>query len=296
MKDEHRIDGIERVDGFIFADHTTYGLGGKANCAYIPKNERQACELIDRFLTEKIDFTILGNGSNILVSDSGFNGSVICTAGLNKIEESEGVIYCGAGVKVGKLLSFCKERGLSGLEYLAGIPATIGGIVYMNGGACGRTIGENVKSVTFYDGNLKNYTAKDCLFGNKHSTMRDIKCLILGVELNVYRESGDKIAEKIKNALAARARQPKGKSCGCVFKNYNGHSAGKIIDGCGLKGLREGGAVVSLEHANFIINESATSADVYKLISRVKKLVKERNGADLEEEVIYIGDFNDINC
>lgn len=213
---------------------------------------------------------------------------------LNKTDLNKSdcvILEVGGGVRVSDLLNLCKKIGLGGLEFLAGIPASFGGLVYMNGGADGKSISENVLSVRIFDGEIKTLTREECNFTYKHSTMRDIKCLILSVKLLVRRENPLKVAQNIKNRLKERGALPSGRSCGCVFENYCGVSAGKIIESADLKGARIGGAVVSEKHANFIINRGTSSADVYALIRYVKEQVYKKFGITLKEEVCYIGEF-----
>ena len=161
----------------------------------------------------------------------------------------------------------------------------------MNGGDGGFYMGDNIVNVLLYDGSIHSFSNKKCKFGYKYSIMRDINCLVLGVELKIFPQTGKKVRENISQYINYRKRLPKGASCGCVFKNQGKLSAGKIIEDCGLKGLTWGGACVSREHANFLINNDGRSADVYMLIDTVKKKVFERTGIMLEEEVVYIGDF-----
>ncbi|MDE5943529.1 MAG: UDP-N-acetylmuramate dehydrogenase, partial [Clostridia bacterium] len=261
---------------------------------YYPETLEQAAAVYDFFKQSGKKYVTVGNGSNILAADSGFDGEVIDTKNLRKIERvSQNSFLCYAGTTVARILQYCKTHGFGGLEYLVGIPASLGGLVYMNGGAGGKYICENVKSVLIYDGEFKTLTNKSCLFGNKHSIMRDIDCLILAAELNFTPKSSDEIAADTEYYLKKRRIQPIGKSCGCVFKNSGDLSAGKLIDEAGLKGLSIGGATVSRDHANFIINTGTSSSDVYKLIQEVKRRVLEKTGILLEEEVVYIGDFND---
>lgn len=288
------LEGVEKESGFNFTKHTTYGCGGVARTAYYPKTVEQATAVYDHLKQSGKSFEIIGNGSNILAADGGYAGEVVSTKYLQGIEHtSPNSFLCYAGSTVTQILEFCKTHGFSGLEYLAGIPASCGGLVFMNGGAGGKHISENVKSVQIYDGKIKTLTNKSCHFGNKHSIMRDIDCLILSTEFNFTTKTTEKVASEIEYYLEKRRMQPKGKSCGCVFKNYDGISAGKLIDDAGLKGLSIGGAVVSCEHANFIINTGTCSSDVYALIKEVKRRVYEKTGILLEEEVVYIGDFND---
>ncbi len=286
-----RIDEIRSEKNFNFAKNTFYGLGGSAKIAYYPQTYGETCALFDYLKKSGERFTVLGCGSNILASDKGYDGAVICTSSLKQIKKCGNTLRAGAGVNVSELLRFCEENGAGGLEYLAGIPASVGGLVYMNGASCGKAISENVLSVTIYDGKLRRLCENECNFGNKHSTMRDINCVVLEAELQVYNETSEKIVEKISECLKARKNQPKGRSCGCVFKNPSGVSAGKIIDSCGLKGARFGGAYVSPVHANFIMNDGASASDVYGLISYIKREVRRKTCIDLEEEIVYIGDF-----
>ena len=287
-----RLDDIPKIENFKFSTNTTYGLGGGALAAYIPENIRQATAIYDYIKDNSTKLVVLGNGSNILASDKYFDGAVIVTKRLNEIFlTGESAVFCRAGVKVSTLLKFCLERGLTGVEFLAGIPATIGGIVCMNGGAGGKYIDSSVLNVEIYDGKIRNLTNKQCHFSHKYSIMRDINGLILGIWLNLTPENPVKVRENINYYIDKRKSLPKGKSCGCVFKNPEGASAGKLIDEVGLKGLRIGGAEVSLKHANFILNNGANSADIYRLIKLVKNKVLEKTGILLEEEVVYIGDF-----
>ncbi|MDE7182661.1 MAG: UDP-N-acetylmuramate dehydrogenase [Clostridia bacterium] len=285
---------VRKEENFNFSKHTTYGLGGTANVAYYPENEKQVKAVYDYLTANGEKFVTLGNGSNLLASDKNYNGAVIVTKGLKGfLRTGENTFFCYAGTTVSALLKYCVSNGFGGLEYLAGIPATVGGLLYMNGGAGGTYIESNVVKVKFYDGRIHCFSNTSCHFGNKYSTMRGINCVILGAELKFTPQNGDEIKEKISGYLERRKFHPKGRSCGCVFKNVNGISAGKLIDETGLKGLSIGGAMVSCEHANFIINHGGKAADVYLLIKEVKRRVFERTGIRLEDEVVYIGEFND---
>lgn len=301
-------EGCKKQD-FTFSKHTTYGLGGGAEEAYFPRNFAEARAVYDRLKnsceghTEKDKITsecsrafILGNGSNVLAADNKFDGGVLCTKKLSAIfRAGEKSIFCAAGTSVATILKYCINHGLGGLEYLSGIPATIGGIVCMNGGAGGRYINSNVISVKLYDGKNYNLSNEKCNFGYKYSTMRDINALILGVYLSVVTISPKKESELINYYSGRRRSLPKGKSCGCVFKNPSGVPAGKLIEECNLAGFKIGGAYVSPEHCNFIINDGATANDVKKLIQFVADRVFERFAIRLEEEVVYIGDFNETD-
>lgn len=287
---------IKTVHPFEFSKNTTYGLGGTAEVAYLPETIYQAKIVYDTLTAAEVKFEILGNGSNVLVSDSGIRGAVICTKSLRGIIRlNKNRLMCLAGTKIGELLSYCKKHGLGGLEYLYGIPATVGGAAYMNAGVNGAAIGDNIESVCVYDGKTHILSREKCNFGYRYSTMRDINALILSIIVNVDECSVSQIDERIEFYRQRRSHLPKGKSCGCVFKNPEGCSAGLLIESAGLKGFRCGGAYVSEKHASFIINSGGSAADVKLLIGEVKSKVYEKFGVLLEEEVVYIGDFNDFN-
>lgn len=287
---------IEIVSPFKFCENTTYGLGGNAIAAYLPRTVYEAKIAYDRLTSNGIPFEILGNGSNVLVSDKGISGAVISTKklrGIFRLDKNR--LLCLAGTRTGELLAYCKKHNLGGLEYLYGIPATVGGAAYMNAGVSGSAIGQNIENVRVYDGKSRILTREMCNFAYRHSTMRDINALILSIIVNVCDSSENEIEERITYYRQRRSHLPKGKSCGCVFKNPDGVSAGYLIEKAGLKGLKVGGACVSGQHASFIINDGGTSDDVKSLIGIVKSKVLEKFGILLDEEVVYIGDFNDFN-
>ncbi len=287
---------IKIASPFKFSENTTYGLGGTAIAAYFPRTVYEAKIAFDRLTLNAIPFEILGNGSNVLASDKGISGAVISTKNLRGIIRlDKNRLLCLAGTRTGELLTYCKNNLLGGLEYLYGIPATVGGAAYMNAGVNGAAIGNDIESVRVYDGKSYLLTREKCNFAYRHSTMRDINALILSIIVNVYDSSSDEIEERITYYRQRRSHLPKGKSCGCVFKNPEGTSAGYLIEKAGLKGLRLGGAYVSEQHASFIINEGGSAYDVKSLIDIVKTKVLEKFGILLNEEVVYIGEFNDFD-
>lgn len=293
---ESLIKRVRSENGFVFAKNTTYGLGGAAQKAYFPDSIPQAEAVYKKIRASGESSVIFGCGSNVLASDRPFRGSVLCTRELSGIARiNRDAIFCLAGTTVPRLLSYCKARGLGGLEFLYGIPATIGGLVYMNGGSDGIFMDSVVRAVRIFDGQAKNLSNAQCKFGAKYSSMQSCGCLICGAFIAVYPSSQDKIEDKINYYKARRSHLPKGRSCGCVFKNPPAAPAGKLIEQAGLKGRRIGGAFVSPVHANFIINDGGTAEDVRKLILTVKREVFLSCGVTLEEEVGYIGDFNEIN-
>lgn len=287
---------IPKCDNFQFSRHTTYGLGGKAAVAYMPKSVYQAKLAYDLLKSNDIPYKVVGNGSNLLVSDKGYDGGVICTKNLKGIVRiDKDKIMCLAGTTVAQLLSYCKRNGLGGLEYMYGIPATVGGAAYMNAGVCGFALGDNIVNVKVYDGKTRVLPREICNFAYRRSTMRDINALILSIIAKVDAVPQDEIERRINYFKERRKHLPKGRSCGCVFKNPEKYSAGYLIEQAGLKGFTVGGASVSREHASFIINNNGSADDVRQVIEVVKREVLYKFGILLEEEVVYIGDFNEIN-
>ncbi len=287
---------VETERRFSFAKNTTYGLGGEATVAYYPKNLVEAQAVYSFLERKKFPFVTLGNGSNVLASSKPYNGAVVCLKKLKGIVRcSPEVIFVLAGTTVSELLSYCKSKCLGGLEYLYKIPATVGGIAFMNGGAGGKYVQSNVVAVKIFKGKINNLPVKKCNYGYKYSTMQDVNTPVLGVYLSVLPKSREEIEDELFRVKTARAHLPKGRSCGCVFKNGEDYSAGKIIDEAGLKGVRIGGAFVSERHANFIISDGGTAEDVASLIKFVKHVVFVRYGVELKEELRYIGEFNETD-
>lgn len=280
---------------FSFSRNTTYGLGGNAPVVYYPKNLIEARRAVDDLNARNQEYFVIGNGSNVLASDYGFSGAVVSTKYLSGIINIGDRLLCLAGTKTGALLAYCKRHNLSGLEYLNGIPATVGGAAYMNAGVGSDCIGNDIISVTVYDGKTRVLSHEMCDFGYRRSTMRGINALILSITVKINATTSKEIERRTDYFKSRRSHLPKGKSCGCVFKNPSGISAGLLIDGAGCKGMSAGGAHVSREHANFIINDGGTAKDVRALIEAVRSRVYEKFGILLREEVVYIGEFNDFN-
>ncbi len=275
---------------------TTYGLGGFADKVYFPQTPYEAKAVYSSALAMGEKIFILGNGSDVLASDEGFRGSIICTRkmkGIIRLKENR--ITCLAGTDISSVLTYCKNNELGGIEYMYGIPASIGGAAYMNAGVGEFSISQNIESVSCFGDICGKIGAEKCNFGYRHSTMRDINALILAVTLKLEHVSRNEICKRTEYFREKRAHLPKGRSCGCVFMNGEGYSSGELIDKAGLKGAKRGGAYISCEHANFIINRGGSASDVKYLIELAKGEVYSRFGVKLREEVVYIGEFNDFN-
>lgn len=285
-------DGYERFSretNFDMAKHSTIGCGGIARTAFCPQSIAEIKALLSKLDKDKIPYQVVGNMSNVLPVDGETDIPLVRTKNLNGVTVENGA-FVYAGVKSAALLSICKRNQKSGVEFLNGIPCTLGGALFMNAGADGVYINEVVESVLVYKkGKTKLLSVKDCHYSYKHSVFMEEGGVILGAALRLIDASEKEIEHKENYFKARRAHLPKGRSMGCVFKNPKGGSAGELIEKSGLKGLRVGGAVVSNEHANFIINDkSATSQDIKTLISLIKNAVLAQYKIQLEEEIRYI--------
>ena len=275
---------------FDYAKHSSIGCGGSAIGAYYPKSVEEIESLVGALLGAKKPFITLGNLTNVLPPDGESQTSVVSTKLLTGIERTDCGVFALAGVTSGALLKACKAWNLSGAEFLAGIPCTLGGALYMNAGVSGEYIAEITESVTVLcGGKLVVLDVADCGYAYKSSVFMRSNDVIVGAHLRLQRENQENISEKLQKYHVKRAHLPKGKSMGCVFKNPTGALAGKLIEGAGLKGLRVGGAVVSEIHANFIINDkNATATQIKTLIGLIKNAVFAQYKIRLEEEIRYL--------
>ena len=276
-------------ENYDFAKNSTIGVGGISPLAVFPNSLQQAVCLLDFFRKENLPFYPLGNLSNILPTDGVSKRFVFSTKKLNTVSQEKG-LFVEAGVTSGALLSFCKQRALTGAEFLFGIPCTLGGALYMNAGVSGKYISEIVESVTAYiDGKVEELPIEDCNYAYKQSVFMQTDGVILGARLRLKVATSEDVSRKIAYYAERRLHLPKGKSMGCVFKNPPDVSAGKLVEGAGLKGMRLGGAVVSKEHANFIINDKkAPARDIKSLILLIKNAVFAQYKIKLEEEIRYL--------
>ena len=284
---------VKKLMPFPFRQFTTVGIGGDAPLAFFPRDFSTMIEIVSYCRKEQIPFFVLGRGSNVLTSDAGFDGVVLCTHELDQVQVCDGWVdaYCGANI--GKMLSEVAKRGMGGLAFLAGIPASLGGAIYMNAGACGTYIESVVTEVTIFDGGgLQKIDVSECNYSYKRSRFMWSNEIILGARLRLQKTGKEKALREIRDSLRARAQLPTGKSLGCVFMNPDQVSAGYLIERSGLKGVCCGDAKISEEHANFIVNMGHATAEEYKkLIQMIKERVFSETGVVLREEIRYIGEF-----
>ena len=276
---------------FDLSKYTGFRTGGRAKSIYAPVKILQLQKLLSELHSNEEKVFILGNGSNVLVPDEGYSGSVILTKKLSGIYINSNTITCEAGVSLNALCEKAAELSLSGIEELYGIPGTIGGAVYMNAGAFKTEIKDVVTSVKIIDnnGDYICYQSHECRFSYRYSRfLEENDSTIVEASFNLKKGSKEEIQKKMDMCLQRRKQQQplEYPSCGSTFRRPNGSYASKLIDECGLKGLSFGGAMVSTKHAGFILNyNNASSKDILELIKVVKQTVLEQTGFLLETEV-----------
>ena len=313
MTIKNLLPGVKK--NILLKNYTTFKIGGPAKYFFVAKNKEDLIRAIsvakkinpspfpkgDRV---KLPFFVLGGGSNLLVSDKGFNGILIkirntkyeipaCPAGRQNTK-----IMAEAGVMLGELVNILAKTELSGLEWAAGIPGTVGGAIFGNAGAFNKSMKDVVKSVEALEVKnekckVKNFKNRDCKFSYRDSIFKNNKNLIiLSVTLQMKRGDKKEIENKIKKNLEQRNKtQPLNfPSGGSIFKNPPGFFAGELVKRCGLKGKKVGNVKISEKHSNFIVNlGNGKAKDVIKLIKLIKQKVKKKFGVTLEEEIQFLG-------
>lgn len=274
--------------------HTSFKTGGVADIFVNLENVEQLKNIMIFGKENSVSITIMGNGSNILVGDSGIREITVCLSGLNKISVMGNAITCGAGVALSLLCNTALQNSLTGLEFAYGIPGSVGGAVYMNAGAYGGEIKDVITSCTVIDknGKISVLSADQLMLGYRTSVLKTEDLILIDACFTLQNGEKDIIKSKMTELFdRRRQKQPLDyPSAGSTFKRPEDYFAGTLIEQCGLKGKRIGGAMVSQKHAGFIINyENATTKDIKELISFVQKTVFEKLGVKLEREVIYIG-------
>jgi len=303
MDDSNREALIELTGGAVRFDRpmaplTTLGVGGNAEVFYEAFSLDELRKVLDYARRARLPCMTIGKGSNILVSDKGIAGLVIRLGGqlarISLTEETAGPLLCGAGASIGELTRFCGEKGLCGLEFLAGIPGSIGGAVFMNAGAFGSEICEAVSSVTVITprGEIRDLEKKDLSFSYRRLELEKNTVIVEAVFL-VSREKSEDVRDRIAGFLKKRKNtQPMDfPSAGSVFKNPGTDYAGRLIEQVGLKGARKGGAMISSRHANWIVNTGGARAeDILWLIDLARRRVSEIKGIELELELCLAGE------
>jgi UDP-N-acetylmuramate dehydrogenase len=270
--------------------HTTFKIGGPARFFIEPKDIADLKLLINLRKRDKLPLLVMGAGSNILAGDKGTHAAVLRLGfpSFKQLSFRKNILEAGSGASLNMLIRAAEKRGLSGLEFLAGIPGTLGGALAMNAGIPGKSIADLVESISVIDYNnrIQRLNKHKLRFGYRVSHLE--KYIILSARLKLRKAKKKEISQKIKQHLGyRRATQDLTRpSAGCVFKNPQGDSTGRLIDLCGLKGRHRGGACISAKHANFIVNcGKARAKDVLRLMDLAKKEVRKKFGITLKPEI-----------
>lgn len=273
------------------APKTWFRLGGPARYFIEPRSREELSAVVKRLAENNIPMYLLGGGANLLVHDQGVDGAVISLShnAFRRVVIDDRMVRVGAGKDAFELVSELAKTGLAGLECQAGIPGTVGGEIRMNAGGAFGDIGSSVAEVTVMDsfGQIFTRQRDDLVFGYRRSNIT--AKIILDALFELTPENPGRLVDRVKEIwMYKRNTQPlKDNSAGCIFRNPDGLSAGKLIDEAGLKGSAVGGAEISLHHANFIIaRHGASSSDVFALMELARKAVREKTGIELESEVV----------
>jgi UDP-N-acetylmuramate dehydrogenase len=284
--------GLEQIvkTDIALANYTWYGVGGNADYVITPRTVEELTDVVKRCSENSVPLRVIGQGSNLLISDEGVRGVVIKFEGdiFGKPRFDEQVVWAPAGVNLSKLVLDCVRKGLGGLEALTGIPGSIGGAVRMNAGGKFGDIGAAVESVTLMDneGGIYEMSKPELVFD--YRTTNITANIILEAKMQLVAADPDHLLKTTKEIwIYKKNSQPlTNKNAGCVFKNPRGLSAGAMIDRAGLKNLKIGGAEVSDKHANFIVtHEGCLASDIKRLIESVQQRVKESCDIELEMEI-----------
>lgn len=295
------IKSVISQDRILFQEpmsrHTTFRVGGEAACMLLIHSEEELCKLIPYFKLIGQEYFILGNGSNLLVGDKGYQGIVLkLDKGMQEIQVEDTRIRVKAGALLSQTANLARDHGLTGMEFAAGIPGSIGGAVVMNAGAYEGEMKQIVESVRAMntDGEILTLDNDTMEFGYRTSVIRNRPFVVLEAVLTLQKGDVQAITVRMEElAQLRRSKQPlEYASAGSTFKRPEGYFAGKLIMDAGMRGYRIGGAQVADKHCGFIVNTGkATAADIKEVIEEVQARVKQRFHVDLEPEVVFLGDF-----
>ena len=287
--------GIDCVTNDPLAKRTTMRVGGSASVSCFPRTREQMIAVLDEVRRRRLRHVIIGNGSNVIFSDAGFCGVVICTDKWRELSVGDNRITASAGVPLVSVATVARDLSLTGLEFAYGIPGTVGGAVFMNAGAFGASVSDICVSSEYYDlqtGQIGRFEGDEQEFIYRSSIYaKEPRYAILGATLELKAGERQQIEGRMEEYLTRRKNtQPlEYPSAGSVFKRPEGHFAGKLIEDCALKGTRIGGAEVSEKHAGFIVNRGGASAeDIHALVELVRDRVQRETGVLLECEIRFV--------
>jgi UDP-N-acetylmuramate dehydrogenase len=292
--------GIIRFDEPL-ASHSSFRIGGPATVFATPASLSQLIDILDLIAINQMNCFILGKGSNLLISDDGFRGVIVHTGGLNKLSHDENFVsaFCGASLR--DLCAYARDLGLSGLEFAAGIPGSVGGAVFMNAGAYGGEISDVLYCSKCLDPQrlripnpILHLRLEEHEFSYRRSSLQGSGLIHLSSVFRLTPADPELILARMEDLERQRwEKQPMDlPSAGSVFKRPEGHFTGKLVDDCGLRGCRIGDAAVSDRHCGFIVNlGQATAKDVLALIRHVQATVRDRFGVELQTEIRFLGEM-----
>jgi len=290
--------GDKVKENVLLAPYTSARIGGPADIFLTADTAAELSRIVKILWKQEMPFTLLGGGSNVLVSDKGVRGVVVMNRA--KAEKFHGgdqpSVTAESGVVFSNLANRCASKGFAGLEWAATVPGTLGGAVYGNAGAFGGdTAGSLIHAELLTENGREKFTVEQMGYGYRTSILKrgELRAVVLSVELSLKNSTRDEVTVKIQQFSAHRkATQPPGASMGSMFKNPPGDYAGRLIESSGLKGTRIGNAEISPLHGNFFINHANTkAADIHALIQLVQKTVKEKQDVELELEIEFIGEW-----
>jgi UDP-N-acetylmuramate dehydrogenase len=279
--------------------HTSLAVGGKADALVFIENENQLVQIVRRLREKEINFITAGKLTNVIVRDDGYRGAILLMTGMNEINcerttRGDYLISAQAGAALIKIVSRSVADELTGLEFCAGIPGSVGGAVWMNAGAYGKEMKDVIKTVSLLDATgVKKIMKREEISFSYRKTSFPPGTIILDAQFELEKGEISRIKERIDEIMQWRqTKHPlEFPSAGSIFKNSPGQAAGKLIEDIGLKGTTAGGAQISSKHANFIINRgNATASDVLGLIELIQSRVQKEKGVNLETEVVIIGE------
>ncbi|CAI2577206.1 UDP-N-acetylenolpyruvoylglucosamine reductase [Apilactobacillus kunkeei] len=288
------MEKIELLKNEPLSKYTFTETGGPADLVAFPKNTDEVRELLSMAKRDNLPITVLGNASNLIIKDGGIRGLVIILTEMNEITSHDDLVIAQAGARYIDTTIVAQQHGLTGMEFAAGIPGSIGGAVFMNAGAYGGETAEVIESVTVLtpENEIKTLSNSELDFGYRHSAVQDQNDIVLEATFKLSIGDKDEIQAKMDRLNELReSKQPLDlPSCGSVFKRPEGYFAGKLIHDAGLQGYQSGGAQVSKKHAGFIVNiDNATATDYLNVIKHVQETVYAKNKVHLETEVRIIG-------
>ena len=287
--------GIDIQENIPLSRYSFTETGGPAQFLAFPKSLAELQDLLAAAEEEQLPITVIGNASNLIISDKGIKGLVIILTKMHQIKVTGDKVTAEAGARIIDTSFAAGKAGLSGLEFAAGIPGSVGGAVFMNAGAYGGETKDCLETSTVLtkDGQLKTYSNAELQFSYRHSLVQETKEIVVSAVFALKKGDREAILDEMNylNALRKYKQPLEYPSCGSVFKRPTGHFVGPMLIKAGLQGKQIGGAQVSMKHAGFIVNKGgATATDYLNLIHYIQKTIKEKYGIDLHTEVRIIGD------